>query len=486
MGKDLQTFGEFLTSILHRKNLTITQLANITGMKSRNSIQRLLRDENSIELIENYSTKLTHINESWLTSSEIREMEAAIEVSRYGKSTISSRDTLLHLCFSKPNASIYNKNPAFSPIENPPSSIHELFQSYLKCQKLSFIIFDSPYNELTDAIKSLTTVIKIPIRIEHMIYAKDDAATNAEIFSSIYKLINYKNYNAYYSSSDCKGIQNDMSNLMVINKITSDKTHATDLIKVGRNRQYTILYSNPGDELYYFYLNYFNGQKACSLPLRRCYRNCDPIDKLIELCEFLLYLEQSSSEYLIKQNMCFQMIHTDISYQMLKDANFLGLGEDHPKIKKLVQVCIERFENYYTVKKNKICIFTKRGLEDFVRTHNLSDHFYKFRDFTDAEVKFTLEFILNQIRTNDYFKLYLMKDDYKIDNIEYSYYENQVIYLFDSCSGYDDDLDEGIIAAKPFLEIFDDFIKNELIPKHTYPEDETIRFLEYLIACVGQ
>jgi hypothetical protein len=208
------------------------------------------------------------------------------------------------------------------------------------------------------------------------------------------------------------------------------------------------------------------------------------MDKLIDLCEFLLQLERSSPQYVIKQNMCYQMIPFDILHEMLKDSDYLGLTEDHPKIKQLIQIFSDRLELYFNVQKLKVHMFTKRGLLDFVKTHTLSDQFYQFRDFTTEEVKITLNFMLTQLRSNPYVKLYLLKDDYKMSNIEYIYYENQVVYLFDSCSGYHEDLDEGIITAEPFLKIFDDFIKHELLPNYTYPEEDTIPFLEQLIASV--
>lgn len=74
-----------------------------------------------------------------------------------------------------------------------------------------------------------------------------------------------------------------------------------------------------------------------------------------------------------------------------------------------------------------------------------------------------------------------MKDDYYIANIEYNYYENRVLHFFDSCSGYSEDFEDGIITAAPIISAFDDFIKNQLIPYHTLPVAETIIFLNDLL-----
>ena len=88
--------------------------------------------------------------------------------------------------------------------------------------------------------------------------------------------------------------------------------------------------------------------------------------------------------------------------------------------------------------------------------------------------------MLKQLSINKDYKIYLLKDDFYIHNIEITYFENTAIHLFDSLAGYSENFDEAVISAKPILNVFDDFVKNELI-KHIYPEDETYHFIEKLI-----
>lgn len=126
-------------------------------------------------------------------------------------------------------------------------------------------------------------------------------------------------------------------------------------------------------------------------------------------------------------------------------------------------------------------ILTKRGLLDFVKNGVLSDHFCYFRPFTVEEVKATLAFILEQLAKQDFLKILILKNDYALGNIQFSYYENKALWLFDSTSGYNRDYFEGFIDSVPILDVFNDFIKNELIPNHTWPESETIEFLKYLL-----
>lgn len=484
------TFGEFLGYILNKKNISIAKLANLTNTKSRNTIQRLLKDKSSIDVIKNFKKKLIMLDPLNLTPLEHTQLEESIEVSKTGKKSLLARNTLLYLFEKKQVVSTLNSNHIYGLQITNQFSLKQLFLNYTNYSSVKILIINAASIALTDAMFSfIQTSTNNDISIEHILYLGDNVNEDATTFVSIYKLITYTNYKAYYSSSPklqnlSKHNISVMPNTIIVLKVLDDGTSSTDLIKFNYNIGFNLLFNNPGDFLYNFYLDCFEKIKTNCQNIRKTFEANTLIDKLIELCEYLLYLEKSTAEYLIKQNMCFQMIHIDILYKMLVDSNFLGLSEDHPKIQKLVQVAQNRFNNYFSTNNLKINIFTKRGLKDFVKNRILTDHLYCFREFTKEEVKFTLKFILNQIEENEFFKLYLLKDDYFIGNIEYNYYENYALYLLDSCAGYDQNLEECIITAKPIISIFDDFIKNELMMHHILPEAETVNFLKHLISSI--
>ena len=108
-----------------------------------------------------------------------------------------------------------------------------------------------------------------------------------------------------------------MSDLIIVSKVLNDGTSSTDLTKFNGNMDFKLLSDNPGNSLYNFYLDCFEEIRIHCQNIRKTYETNNIIDKLIELCEYLLNLEKSTEEYLIKQNMCFQMIPTDILYKML-------------------------------------------------------------------------------------------------------------------------------------------------------------------------
>lgn len=490
MENELMTFGEFLGYILNKKNISVAKLANLTNTKSRNTIQRLLKDESSMDVIQHFKEELVMVDSLKFTPLEHTQLEESIEVSKFGKDLLMARNTLLCLFEKGQAVSTLNSNHIYGPQIKKQISLKQLFFNYTNYSSVKILIFNAASLELTDTLVSfIQTSTNNEISIEQILYFGNNANENATTFVSICKLLNYTNYKAYHNSSPdlldlSKRNTSIMSDLIIVSKVLNDGTSITDLIKFNGNMDFKLLFDNSGDSLYNFYLDCFEEIKIHCQNIRKTYAANNIIDKLIELCEYLLNLEKSTEEYLIKQNMCFQMIHTDILYKMLVDSNFLGLSEDHPKIQKLIQIAQDRFCNYYSIKKMKINLFTKRGLLDFVKTRTLTDHFFYFRDFTKEEVKYTLEFILKQLEENIFFKMYLLKDDYFIGNIEYTYYKDTVLYFIDSSSGYSSDFDEGIITAKPIIDIFDDFIKNELIKHHTLPETETISFLKNLISTI--
>ena len=129
-------------------------------------------------------------------------------------------------------------------------------------------------------------------------------------------------------------------------------------------------------------------------------------------------------------------------------------------------------------------MLTKRGLLDLVKNKILADHFCYLRPFTPQEIKSIFEFIIKQLEEKDFLKMLILKNDYFIGNIEFVYFENKALWIFDASSGYGEDYFEGFIDSVPIIEVFDDFIINEFIRNHTLPESETIVFLKYLISMV--
>lgn len=307
----------------------------------------------------------------------------------------------------------------------------------------------------------------------------------AKRFSLIYRFFNEDNYKAFLCNASSVHSSGSFSGMVVVSKTTSLGFRYTDLIYSSHQDQYTIMQDAQGDTLYDFFLANCNDLPSEYIAVRKTYGHLDLLDKIIEIIETNAKLESAHSEILVKQNMCIQMIPIDIMYRLLEESNFLDCDKTHPKIRKLISLSTKRFHNYYTGNKQRINLFTKRGLLDFTKYGQLTDHFIFFRPFTKEEIKQILQFVLDNLRNNDSFKLHLLTNDYYLQNIEFTYYQDHSIWLFDGCSGYGPDYYDCVITSKPFLDLADDFINNVVLKQFIYPEEETISFLEQLIDSVN-
>lgn len=479
MQNESLTFGEKLDIILKKNGIPISSLTALTNTKSRNAIYRILRDETSIDVIENFYQKLSWNHHPFFSKEELQQLKNAIEINKFGRESYFTRKIILNTLIRKEKDS---KKEIMLLNSSLFKTLNQLFHSYTSCSSLDIIIFDATFIELSKCLLPLIRKCDLQINIKHFIYLNQTKKQHAEIFAVAHTLLGYDNYQLYLGANP---IANDIidtsffSNLMVIKKTIHEKTFI-DTVMFKNKTTAIITIDDSSDSNYNLFRSYLNSQEAYIKRIHREKKNSDALTTIIDLCIYLSNFEKNSSTYLVKHNMCFQMIYIDILYQMLVDADFFDLTSDHPLIKKLVEVSIERFQTYHSPGKKRIHFFTKDGLLDFIKSKTLTDHVFLFRPFTVYEVRLQFEFMLKQLSNNKDYKIYLLKEDFYIHNIEITYFEDTAIHLFDSLAGYSENFDEAVISTKPILHVFDDFVKNELI-KHTYPEDETYSFIEKLL-----
>ncbi|MGE5370734.1 MAG: hypothetical protein ACM3QZ_01985 [Solirubrobacterales bacterium] len=483
---ELMTFGEFLNQLLGRKEISVSRLTQLTGMKSRNSIQRLLKDESGISLIEDFRDKLIELEEMAWSVPELEQLNQAVEVSRVGKDLYQARKTMLQI-FDHKHRSSSQSPVGMNPQTQKSISLTRLFETYKSFTKLRILIFDlvpGPFtNELIKLIRSSPPAF---ISISQILYLNKSRSHNAATFVSAFELFNYEHYDVFTLSDDSTEADqiNNSLNSIFIDKETAEGDHFTDVIKTDGGDRFTYVSDIPGNSLFLFNLFHFNRLKREGHNIRKTNEKQDPVSTIISICEQVIPLERITGRYIIKNSFSARMIPPGFFADLMAEANYFGMDPSHPVIRKLTDLFWERFHLCYQTDRPNVCFFTKRGLLDFVTNRVMTDHYYATRPFERAEVEQILTLALNHLETNGLFKIYLLKNDYAVGNIEFSYFENKVLWIFDSFSGYGEDYYEAVIDSPPIIELFDDFIKNELLPCQTYPESETIEYLRYLLTLV--
>jgi transcriptional regulator with XRE-family HTH domain len=487
LSDDLMTFGEFLRNIMKDKNISVTKLTELTGIKSRNSIQRILKNEVSICAIQAFKERLLKVTSLDLSPYELQQLGQAIEVTKIGKDAFHARKILSQL-FDSPSCRINSENLTVrNPVHGKNILLRELFASYQSFSKIRFLIFNMISLEFTNELIHLMK--NSPpgfISVSQILYVGDNPSHNAAAFTVFFSLFNFENYQVY-SISDGDVPENQLSiipNSVVVDKETLGTAHFTDLITLDADNRFSFIADLPDHTLYSFHSYHFEKMKIKAKSMKRTPSQSNPIDRVISICDACLPLEKSSAKYIVKHSVSTTMIPFSILNDMVIEMNYFGRSKDDPQIRKMLEIFNERFYTMYHTKASKVNLVTKRGLLDFVTSGLMSDHFCYLRPFTKKEIKIILEFIIEQLENNSYFKILLLKNDYAIGNIEFTYFEDRLLWVSDTCSGYRNDYYEGVLDSAPILRIFDDFIKNELIQNHTLPEAESIEFLKHLISIV--
>lgn len=482
MVEEIMTFGECLEKIMKDKKISVTKLAELTGTKSRNSIQRILRDDCSIIVIEAFKHKLSGLDE--LLLSEAERLNEAFEVSRVGKDTYLARKIMLQI-FENPQRLKTNNPVGFNPSTHKTVSLAQLLNTYHKFAKIRILIFDMTFSVFTHELVNLIRSSPYgSISISHILLLTDNQVHNAETFVAAFNLLNYGHYDVYCLTH--AGIPTNQltiaPNSIFIDKETKDGRHYTDIIKMYSAESFSYIIDLRDHQTFEFYLYQFNNMRIKAQSIRKTYEKTSPVVKTLGIVEACIPLEKHCDRYLIKHSISSSMIPFNVYLSIFSGNNYFGLSKNDPMVEDLKKNFHERTYCFFNAKKTKMNLLTKRGLLDFVNNRVISDHFHNARPFTREEIKNILEFVLEQLLNNEYFKILLLKNDYAIGNLEFSYYENQCLWIWDSFSGYGDDYFDTPIENPQIIEIFDDFVKNEYIPHHTLPESETIDFFKYLIS----
>lgn len=484
--QDVISYGEYIYSLIKRKNISVSMLAGLAGFKSRTSIQRILKEECSIEMIEAFNHLIKGFDQLNLSPLELEEMEQALIVSKVGKDAFQARKIMLQIFQSKVRSHAQNPE-GLNPSNNEVATLEELFKTYQGFVKIRFLIFDLTFvsfaNELVNLIRNSPPGY---VSISQLLRFNNCQSHNAANFLAAFELLNYEHFDVHSISDDSTedGQLYISSNSIVVDKELADGSHYTDYILIAADESFTFVSNLPGNSLYSLYLYQFDQIKLKGKSIRKTYDKLSSLNMVNNTLETCIQLEKLSPRYIIKHSFSSSMIPFEILLEIISDSNYFGLSRNHPVIIGLMEGFRGRYHAFYQSNKSKVNLLTKRGLLDFVTTRMMTDHFHSARAFTRDEVKTILEFIRDQLQTNENFEILLLKNDHAISNLEFSYYQDEVLWIFDSYSGYGEDYFDAIIDSPQLLHLFDDFIKNELIPNHTLPKSETMQFMDYLLSLV--
>lgn len=470
-------FGEFLNNIIAKKKISIQDLSAKLNMKSRNNIYRLIKGEGSFNKILEFKKEIMKYNILELSLNEIKEMEQAIEVSRWGAEKVQSRKLMMHMI----KGTLEKQQDAqIIPLDGCDRfcDLSSLIADYANYDKVDILLVNAAYPNLMDMLCELLEISnKVESKIEHIIQVSTNKTDNVRILSSILKLININNYHPYYDTN-CEiplkqGIPL-LSDFMIAKKVKGQSTEI-DLVKVGYGCINSTVYSTKDSSLFSFYKKVFLNIKEFCIPLVQSFYQKEYTSNVIEISDRVAALEYNNSTIQYKY---------DLSYSIISDEIILGLIIDGVKsLEYLFKAHKRRYDNIWDKKKMVIHIYSKEGMLEFIRTKKLSDHLPILRPFTADEIKILIGTLIYQAENYPYFQIYILKEKIAHPNFAIHYTKGKYVLIDNSLRSYRN-YKPAIISARSFIEITEDFIYNELLHNYTLSKEDSIQFLQGLIKLV--
>ncbi len=465
-------FSSFLDSFLKTRNLTVATLAAQLRINNKNGIIRILNDKSSFSNIKSLADKIGSCLE--LSEDEQRALAAAVEYESLPETVVSSRQTLSSLFATRP---INIPNKLVCTLKNAQKCTEKIFLY----DEIHNILNNDVRDEYEIYIESVNTLAftkalydilndgkERNISIQQYFSDTDDVNENILQLYTLIKLSRSQKYSPYTISPK---IQHS-NRLNIINR-TKNKAY---LINIYSGDSYTYLeMDGEGTSFNSHIMEEFEILRSYSAPLRSGYDS--PIDSLPEYLELMAKLDNFVT-YEMKSSPCFGMLPFDIQHSLYEDSDYLGMGANHPAVKKMYTIMQEREKALYAhngVAKN--LVFDFEGIKSFLESGRTADHVPVLRPLTSEEAINALKKLIGNQNTS----IYLLKEGYRIYDIEFVLFETNSLIIYDPSMGYWDNYSEIFIKNKKMLRIMRDFVNEEIIKNCCYSKEESRNIIEKML-----
>lgn len=203
----------------------------------------------------------------------------------------------------------------------------------------------------------------------------------------------------------------------------------------------------------------------------------------IQYLRYLQGLERNHGAFLIKADMCLNMIPAEIQLRALQE----GPMNSYPGIEEILTPMYtiekERFENNRDKKKHQCYLHTYDGLLRFMETGIESDHFWGFRPFTPEERYQILSELYNRAANSPYTHLFFLKPGIHLIPDEIGWYEDRGICFLLPQTHYDieNGHSELLFQDPSFCRFFSEYFRKWICQHHAYSEADSLTMLQNLL-----
>lgn len=485
----LLTFGQCLKNILGARKLSASALSRMMEQKSRNSMFRILDDTGGPAVQAAFFESLKASDCLHLTGQEERELERALEVSRFGVAGYMTNQAMHRLLGDVDlQAAADDSLRVDRSRDGSVTTLRESMERLAAEQKrVHFVITGCCHRRVFECIAAAFAGSACEMSIEHYLYTGGDEIIGC--VSAIQPVLYLPDYKGYCIDENMFNIQREQ--VYRCNTITAHCEDAQGqkqaLMAVMIDPQRLLSIGLPDERNIEIVERMMREDRPKMHPIKREFQTSGSPEGYLAYTKSLQRLEQGRSIYDIKLDVPINFVAPEVLVGPARDGFAAhGFAQDdalEEMIGQFYKVHQKRFDNYFQKRRPTHAIFSRQAMEQFAQTGLESDHFFAIRPFSPAERVSILTHLKEQNETNPNFCLYFFKPGYRQPRTEICLYEGAGTMLTVADTDYDlsGAHSEVMITQTEFSRKYKAFFIHDLLESKVLSPAETQRTFEDLI-----
>lgn len=412
-------FGAYLKKLLKSKNVGIAELTERLGIKSKNEIYRLLKNDCSFKKAAELTEKILSVTD--VTDEERIFIKENINQLKPGTKTRSAMEIL---------SSLWQKREVV--YTNKIQRLDAVLKKYDAAETNIFIGRNIDVNTTLFLEKYLAG--NGGSKISHIVdFAKPDNVIAEQLFT-IVKLGKYDDYDVFETAkAHFTGIR------IIIN--------SGDSYYLALETAQSFIESGISEELYRYIQNERISQ--CKRSLKESKNKFRDYSAMLR--EFHITEEKDSFGF--NGHYSFTEIPFEIQYRLLEDANFFGMPKNSEYITSLVNSAKQRHIVRERSKPLRRCVTSEEDIIRFFTTGRTIDYLYYFRSLNKDEINEVVKSLEN---ISDIYQYRFFKEGYSMYSIQCELMGKGIL-IWDIERGYDNGHWQILIKNKKAVELYGKF-----------------------------
>ncbi len=446
--------GEYLKELLVQRGISVSEMTNMLGMSSRNSLYRFFSGKQSCEKQRKILDDIIRLVP--FSEEEKRRLNELFEDGGSGKFADAVKGILDSVFML--NASSYVVKSSGKPLVDHLSHYDDNGKQMIVMSGIrSAEIIQDMYNFLKYSPETHV--------YHYMTFPQGDILTAYEVLALI-KLSEFKNYFPMEPAEEKEdgmcilSMANDGCRLQILNFAGGGKVELETYIT---------------DMSYRFLLNRVRQDQKRSTPIKKRIRQVKSyVSALGEVSE----IEEGDSFY-CEGAPCFGYLPPDILYDMFKGINFFGYPEEYPRIQQMIKLVRGRNERLYSVGRKRF-VYDAEHIRQMLETGIAVDHVSDFPPMSIEQRRNYFSWLIDYLKKTDRVVSCRMLKDVTVRH-SFVYEREHMLYMYRPIAK-DGDMDVSVIMLRnksvdEVMGYFSDYVWE----KHTLSDEETRVILEELV-----